>query len=119
MSKAETVGLDIGGTKVLGVVLDADGTILREHRVPAPVNELAALVHACADVVDGLDAPGADVGVGAAGLVDAKGRLTYAPNIPGVRDAPLRDDLATATGRRVVVDNDANVAALGELVYGA
>ncbi len=114
-----TVGLDIGGTKVLGVVLDETGTIVREVRRPSPVSELDALVEVCARIVEDLDAPEAAVGVGAAGLVDTDGRLTYAPNIPGVREAPLQADLASATGRAVVVDNDANLAALAELQHGA
>jgi glucokinase len=114
-----TVGLDIGGTKVLGVVLDGRGALVRELRKPSPVSELAALVKVCAAIIDELDVPGAAVGVGAAGLVDFEGRLTYAPNIPGVREAPLRADLAVATGRAVVVDNDANVAALAEHTLGA
>ena len=45
--------------------------------------------------------------------------ISYAPNLPGVIDAPIRDAVAAATGRRVVVDNDANVAALAEATYGA
>jgi len=102
-----TIGLDIGGTKVLGVVLGPDGSVAREHRVPSPVSDLASLVDACAQLVTELDGTGLPVGVGAAGLVDRDGRLTYAPNIPGVRDAPLRAEIARATGARVVVDNDA------------
>jgi glucokinase len=118
-SERDAVGLDIGGTKVLGVVLDGENTIVRETRKPSPVREFETLVTLCAELVAELAPVGAPVGVGAAGLVDRKGRLTYAPNIPGVRDAPLRDAIATATGHRVYVDNDANVAALAEVTLGA
>jgi glucokinase len=118
-ARRDTIGLDVGGTKTLGVVLDASDTIVRELRAPSPVTEFEALVEACAHIVDGLDCPDAPVGVGIAGLVDAKGRLTYAPNIPGVRDAPMRDEVARATGRAIVVDNDANTAALAEVTLGA
>ena len=114
-----TVGLDIGGTKVLGVALDTAGVVVREERKPSPVTDLTKLVAVCAEIVTELGPARAPVGVGAAGLVDRHGRLTYAPNIPGVRNAPLRDEIARATGRAVVVDNDANVAALGEVTYGA
>ena len=114
-----TIGLDIGGTKVLGVVVDDAGNVVREVRRPSPVNELGALVAVCARMVDELAEPGAAVGVGAAGLVDRRGRLTYAPNIPGVRNAPLRDELLRVLDRPVVVDNDANTAALCEVTYGA
>jgi glucokinase len=119
MSSSPTVGLDIGGTKVLGVLLDAGGAVVREARERSPVVGLEPLVAVCAALVAHLAADPVPVGVGAAGLVDLDGRLTYAPNIPGVRDAPLRDAIAAATGRAVVVDNDANVAALGEVTYGA
>jgi glucokinase len=114
-----TVGLDIGGTKVLGVVLDEHGVVVREARKRSPVGELDALVAACGAIVAELAPPHAPIGVGVAGLVDRHGRLTYAPNIPGVRDAPLRDALARATGHAVVVDNDANAAALAEVTLGA
>jgi glucokinase len=115
-----TIGLDIGGTKILGICLAPDGTVEAESRVDSPVTGLAPLVDACAELVENLGGDtAAPVGVGVAGLVDFDGRLTYAPNIPGVRDAPLRDALVDRTGRTVVVDNDANVAALGEATYGA
>jgi len=114
-----TIGLDIGGTKVLGVLLGAEGTILREERLASPHTGLDALVATGASIVHQLASPGAPVGVGAAGLVDRNGNLAYAPNLPNVRRAPLRDALAHATGRSVVVDNDASVATRGEVTYGA
>ncbi|HEV7524926.1 MAG TPA: ROK family protein [Acidimicrobiia bacterium] len=114
-----TIGLDIGGTKVLGVLLADDGTVLRDERLASPHTGLEALVATGASIVDQLESPGAPVGVGAAGLVDRNGVVRYAPNLPNVREAPLRDALARATGHSVVVDNDAGVAALGEVTYGA
>jgi glucokinase len=114
-----TIGLDIGGTKVLGVLLADDGTVLREERLASPHTGLEALVATGASIVEQLDAPDAPIGVGAAGLVDREGVVRYAPNLPNVREAPLRDALAHTTGHAVVVDNDAGVAALGEVTYGA
>jgi len=116
---APTIGLDIGGTKVLGVVLAEDGTVVREVRLASPHTGLDALVATGATIVEQLDEPDAPIGVGAAGLVDHNGVVRYAPNLPNVRDAPLRDALAQATGHVVVVDNDASVATLGEATYGA
>jgi glucokinase len=114
-----TIGLDIGGTKVLGVLLADDGTVLREERLASPHTGLDALVATGASIVTALEAKGVGIGVGAAGLVDRNGVVQYAPNLPNVRAAPLRDALATATGERVIVDNDAGVATLGEATYGA
>jgi glucokinase len=114
-----TIGLDIGGTKVLGIVLDDDGNVAREARAASPHAGLDALVAVIAEIIAELAAETAPVGVGAAGLVDVTGTLRYAPNLPSIREAPLREALEHATGHRVVVDNDANVAALGEVAYGA
>jgi glucokinase len=114
-----TIGLDIGGTKILGVVLADDGTVLREERLASPHTGLDALVATGASIVTQLAAGDAPIGVGAAGLVDREGVVRYAPNLPNVRAAPLRDALAQATGHAVVVDNDASVATLGEVTYGA
>src|SRR5262245_12512050 len=70
-------------------------------------------------VINALDAGDVPVGIGAAGLVDLEGRLDYAPNIPDVTNAPLQAVVAERLTRPVIVDNDANVAALGEVTYGA
>jgi glucokinase len=114
-----TIGLDIGGTKVLGVLVADDGTVVREERLASPHAGLDALVATGASIVTRLDAAGARIGVGAAGLVDRTGVVRYAPNLPNIREAPLRDALAAATGHAVAVDNDAAVATLGEVTYGA
>ena len=118
-----TFGIDLGGTNVRCGVVDEAGVILAERREAthpgAPwadiVAVMARLVRALAD-----DHPGARaVGVGAAGLVTRDGEILYAPNIPGFRNAPVRDALVRELDRPVVVDNDANAAAHGELRHGA
>jgi glucokinase len=113
-----TIGLDIGGTKVLGVALDEHGKVLAQD-LHASEHGFDALVTTCLGLIDALGYAGVPVGVGAAGLVDLQGRLNYAPNIPTVVDAPLQATLREKSGRAVLVDNDANVAALGEVTYGA
>jgi glucokinase len=120
-----TIGLDIGGTKILGVVLDDDGKVVEELKHASPATSLDELVSAAGAIVHelgaALDVPAGArlVGVGAAGLVDDAGRVMYAPNLPGLREASLRTALEVETGCRVIVDNDANVATLGEATYGA
>ncbi len=123
MSGAEspTFGVDLGGTNVRCGVVDRDGVVLREVREPTPlggdavVATMAGLVRRLAE-----DFPeAAAVGVGAAGLVDRDGAVQFAPNIQGLRRAPLRRALEAELGVPVVVDNDANAAAWGEVVHGA
>jgi glucokinase len=119
---AQTIGLDIGGTKVLGVVADRDGSVVAEDREESPEG-FADIVDSGATMIATLrsraTAAVTAVGIGIAGLVDAQGVLRYGPNLPGVIDAPVKEALAARTGLPVVVDNDANVAGWGEVRFGA
>jgi len=114
-------GIDLGGTKCLGIVID-DGEIVAEARVPTPsgtealVAELVGLV----EVLGGSGSGAIDaVGVGAPGLVDRRGVLRVAPNLAVEPDLELRAVLEDALGVPVAVDNDATCAAWGEREIGA
>ena len=116
-----TIGVDIGGTKVLGGVVDENGSVLVTARRPTPADDVAKTREVIVEVVREL-ARGREieaVGIGAAGWIDA-GRSTvlFAPNLAW-RDEPLRDGVSAVTGLPVVVENDANVAAWAEFRYGA
>ena len=130
-----TLGIDVGGTKMLGLVLDGDGKVRHEGRRLSPHGVAAvagdpvaaeALIGAMAelaepllaDAVDAGDPVGA-VGVGVPGLVDDKGRLRFAPNLPAGDDVAVAERLGARLGVRVVADNDATCAAVAEWVLGA
>lgn len=116
-----TAGFDVGGTKLLGVVVDAAGTVLAEARRPTatgPDEVFSDLVAMLGEL--GAEAPGvAALGVGAAGLVDLDGVMHRAPNLPGWNGVAVRARLVELVDLPVAVDNDANTAAYGELVHGA
>lgn len=116
------IGIDLGGTKVLGSLVE-DGEIRKQEKRPTPVDGgpdgVVALI---ADVVADLGGPADGVGVGAPGMVDVeRGVVSRAPNLPGwTRAVPLRQMLAEALGGApVAVDNDVNVGALAEHRLGA
>ncbi|MFE6966067.1 ROK family glucokinase [Agromyces sp. NPDC057679] len=114
------IGIDIGGTKIAGAVVDELGGIVRSDRVPTPADP-RLLEDAVVAMIEGLrggDEIGA-VGVAAAGFVDAaQSTLYYAPNIDW-RNEPLRAKLEARVGGTVVVDNDANAAGWAEFRFGA
>ncbi len=122
-------GFDIGGTKILGRVLDpADPRrALVQNRTDTPRGAPAlvdALAAAVADLDGQLEARGhprlRGVGVGIAGLVDRRGVLQVAPNLPGIVGLDVGVAVAEATGlAAVAVDNDANCAAVAEHRLGA
>ncbi|WP_298461997.1 ROK family protein [uncultured Cellulomonas sp.] len=116
------VGLDIGGTKVLGVLLGADDDVLDRVRVPTRSGADGVVASAAAAVRRLTDAAGiapvdlAGLGLGVPGVVDrAAGTVAHAVNL-GIGDAPvplgrmLRTELDSTW---VSVDNDLNAAAAG------
>lgn len=114
------VGIDIGGTKIAGGVVDEDGAILDRRRVPTPADP-AALADVVAAMVHELVADRVvhAVGVAAAGFIDAsRSVILHAPNIDWT-DEPLREELERRIGRPVTLENDANAAGWGEFRFGA
>lgn len=125
-----SIGVDIGGTKVLGVVLGPRGSVLHEARRPTPQSGYGdaggapAVVEAVVEVVAELDrrteATPAAVGIGVPGMVDRRGWLRVAPNLPAASGADLRSMVGAALpGRAVRIENDANCAVVAEHRLGA
>jgi glucokinase len=116
-----TVGIDVGGTKVLAGVVDQTGRILARERRVTPGHSPQAVEDTIVDLITAftVDHDVAAVGVGAAGFVDAsRARVMFAPHL-NWRDEPLRDKLARRVHLPVVVDNDANAAAYAESRFGS
>ncbi len=123
-----TIGIDVGGTKILGVVVAiGSGTPLFRTRQPTPKHRPSAVPTAIGDVVADLlrqvDAAGRAVpigiGVGVPGLVDRAGVLHYGPNVPGVLGLDISGVLTERFGLPVFATNDANNAATAEHRFGA
>jgi glucokinase len=121
--RVPTVGIDIGGTKVMAGVVDADGTILEQLRTETPDKSKSpkvvedTIVELVLDLSERHDVHA--VGIGAAGWVDAdRDRILFAPHLSW-RDEPLRERLADRLLVPVMVDNDANTAAWAEWRFGA
>ncbi len=139
MAGQVTIGIDMGGTKVLGLAVDDEGVVLAEVRVATPgrratgaggtgaehdTDGFAPVIEALASVTEqlcaGIDTEVASVGVGAPGLVDNTGVLRYAPNLPGGNGLDIAGGLAARLGGlRTVVDNDATCATVAEWAFGA
>lgn len=114
------VGIDIGGTKIAGGVVAADGTIVEQLRVATPI-DTDALADAVAAMVGALAARHEvhAVGVAAAGFIDrTRSVMLHAPNIDW-ENAPLRAEFEARIGRPVTLENDANAAGWGEYRFGA
>jgi len=120
MSSGIAVGIDVGGTKCLGVAVDATGEIVAEERRPTPRGDgsIPKLISTLAELADALG-PYDELGVGVPGLVTRGGVLRAAPNLDGVADVDIAGRLGAELGHTVRVDNDATCATVAEWMFGA
>lgn len=119
-------GVDIGGTQMKTALVDGTGSIL--HRQALDTHPERGVEDACErlksvlrDSVRAIDiniAQVRSVGVGVAGFLDQQGVILEAPNL-GWQDVALADQMRQVLAKPVAIDNDANVAALGEAWRGA
>jgi glucokinase len=125
VAKSFFVGVDVGGTKVAAGLVNAEGEITSQVRVPMVSNSsaedgLEAVLAAIAQVIPGGGAAVKGIGICAPGPLDPKtGVILNPPNVPCWRDFPLAQAVQEKHSVPVKVDNDANAAALAETRWGA
>jgi glucokinase len=114
---ATRIGVDIGGTKLLAALVDEDGSLLADQRIPTgPYDStLAELVAACRRLARP-DTLG--IGVGCTGPLE-NGVVLNGDTLPDWMNRDLRSDLEAGAGQRVAMENDADAALVGELFHGA
>jgi glucokinase len=123
-----TLGVDLGGSKILTAVVDSQGEMLSSDESMTPATKgREAVIQSILDsahrvlkqaniAISGICA----IGVGAAGISNPEaGILFSSPNLPGLRNVLLRDIMQERLGKKTFLINDANAAALGEFYFGA
>jgi len=116
------IGVDLGGTKIEVLALDADGVTLIRERVLTPQDEYQAVIRAIADLVLGAEErlrKRGSVGVAIPGTISPQTGLVKNANSTHLIGHPLDKDLAAALGRPIRVANDANCFVLSEASDGA
>ena len=116
------IGIDLGGTKIEGIVIDDAGRARARRRVPTPQGDYRATVEAIAALVAALESDSggrASVGVGIPGAISRVSGLVKNANSTCLIGQPLQRDLEATLGRPVRLANDANCFALSEAVDGA
>jgi fructokinase len=116
------IGIDVGGTKIEGIVMGGDGAELARVRVPTPPDDYDAFLRAVAELVAELERrAGArcSVGVGTPGFLAPETGLILNSNLASLNGKPIDQDLSRVVGRPVRVDNDANCFVLSEATDGA
>jgi len=120
--------VDVGGTKILAVLMDDHSKILYRHRFPTPVSddpevligEINGALKEGMEKVGGAVEELSGLGICVAALVDHREGAAYeAPNLGWHRRVPLKEMLAKYYRCPILVENDANAAVVGEVKYGA
>ena len=117
------IGIDLGGTKTEGIVMDANGQILIRERRPTPQVEgydtiLANIADLALDLERRAGVP-CHIGVGTPGALSTKTGCLKNSNTVALNGRPLKQDLERALGRAIRIANDANCFALSEALDGA
>src|SRR2546421_3765466 len=121
-----SIGIDLGGTNLRAASIDRSGKMLRKIAGStdlsagreAVVTDMVAAINTLRGELG--DDTLAGVGVGTPGfIIMEKGVITGSPNMPGFDNFPIRDEIERQLGAPVVLENDANAAALGEKWMGA
>jgi fructokinase len=122
MKRMPSIGIDVGGSKLEAIVLDAQGVERWRRRVPTPRGDYAATIEAIRMLVAAAEAElglsGASVGLGTPGTATPEGLIKNA-NSTCLNGRPLQRDLESALRRPVRLANDANCLALSEASDGA
>jgi glucokinase len=115
------IGLDIGGTKISGGVIDGNGVILARGRRDTPAHDPVAIIEDSVNLIRELSVEHKvdAVGVACAGFIDrSRSTVLFAPNLAW-RDEPFKQDLESALHLPTILENDANAATWGEFRFGA
>lgn len=116
------IGIDLGGTKIEGVMLGPDGEIIASRRTPSPRGDYAASIEAIAGMVEAIEAEAVSrgsIGIGAPGSISRVTGKSQGSNSTWLNGRNLLADLTRRLGRQVRVANDANCFALSEACDGA
>lgn len=118
----QRIGIDLGGTKIEGIVLEPDNHVSQRLRVATPKNSYSDVIEAACSVVEELQQDSEQllsVGFGTPGSESPKTGLMRNCNSTALNDKPLKIDLEERLGYPIRLENDANCFALSEAIMGA
>jgi fructokinase len=116
------IGIDVGGTKIEGAVIDESGTVQLRRRISSPAGDYLATIAAIVAIIGDIERDlgvTASVGIGIPGAISPATGLVKNANSTWLIGRPLQRDLETALARPVRLANDANCFALSEATDGA
>lgn len=120
----QAIGIDLGGTNLKAALVDGEVGILEQMSLPTeaekgPDHVLSQIAKAVVQLRAAASAPPVGVGIGAPGVISLDRQIvSYPPNFPNWKNINVHDEILERTGFKCLVENDANVAALGSSRFG-
>jgi len=115
------IGIDLGGTKTEGIILNDNLEPIERKRIPTPQNDYNAILNSVVDLINDLKAKTNDstIGICTPGAISKKTGLIKNSNTQCLIGMPLKEDLEKVLGQKVSMENDANCFAMAEAKMGA
>lgn len=117
------IGIDLGGTKIEGILLDDSFNVVERTRIPTQQEKgYKSIINSIVSLVQELKIKASDnvtIGVSAPGAISKKSGLIKNSNTQCLIGMPLKEDLKQALDQEIVIENDANCFALAEATLGA
>lgn len=113
------LGIDLGGTKIEGVLLDDELNILQRKRVQTPRDDYNAILESIISLVNEIKTDSQSIGICTPGAVSKQSGLIKNSNTQCLIGKPLKEDLERALNQPVSMENDANCFAMAESKMGA
>ena len=116
-----SIGIDIGGTNIHGILISSDGRVIKRHRNKTQADKPTKRI--ISNIINTIDALVENnvvgIGLSIAGVVDKQGKFLFSPNIPSFKGLNIKNDLKKRFKIKVCQENDANCFAIAEHTYGA
>lgn len=114
------IGIDLGGTKIEGIILNEVLETIERKRIPTPQNDYNAILNSIVDLINNLKMKTNDVAIGICtpGAISKKTGLIKNSNTQRLIGMPLKEDLEKILGQNISIENDANCFAMAEAKMG-
>lgn len=112
------IGIDLGGTKIEGIILNDRLEPIERKRIPTPQNDYNAILNSILNLINELKTNDVTIGICTPGAISKKTGLIKNSNTQCLIGMPLKDDLEEALGQNISMENDANCFAMAEAKMG-
>ncbi|MCH1624927.1 ROK family glucokinase [Fredinandcohnia quinoae] len=125
MNEKQLIGIDLGGTTIKMAFITQQGEIIKKWEIPTDKTGKTIITDIANSLLEKMNESNLTkdqfigIGMGAPGPINFTDGIVYETSNLGWKDYPLRDELEEKTGLKTVIDNDANIAAIGEMWKGA